>query len=58
MTVGAEVATGQKIAEANGVVSVPLHASISGKVVAIEPRPTSADNWYQQLLLKVMALIV
>lgn len=39
VTVGAEVATGQKIAEANGVVSVPLHASISGKVVAIEPRP-------------------
>ena len=37
--VGAEVATGQKIAEAQGAVSVPLHASISGKVVAIEPRP-------------------
>ncbi|NLW59101.1 MAG: electron transport complex subunit RsxC [Firmicutes bacterium] len=37
--VGAEVATGQKIAEAQGGVSVPLHASISGKVVAIEPRP-------------------
>lgn len=39
VTVGAEVATGQKIAEAQGAVSVPLHASISGKVVAIEPRP-------------------
>lgn len=37
--VGDEVATGQMIAEANGMVSVPLHASISGKVVAIEPRP-------------------
>ena len=33
------MATGQKIAEAQGAVSVPLHASISGKVVAIEPRP-------------------
>jgi electron transport complex protein RnfC len=37
--VGAEVTTGQKIAEAKGMVSVPLHASISGKIVAIEPRP-------------------
>ncbi len=37
--VGDAVVTGQKIAEANGKVSLPLHASISGKVVAIEPRP-------------------
>lgn len=39
VTVGDEVSTGQMIAEAKGMVSVPLHASISGKVVAIEPRP-------------------
>ncbi|NLY90142.1 MAG: electron transport complex subunit RsxC [Firmicutes bacterium] len=39
VAVGDEVATGEKIAEAKGMVSVPLHASISGKVAAIEPRP-------------------
>ena len=39
VAVGDLVATGEKIAEAKGLVSVPLHASIAGKVVAIEPRP-------------------
>ncbi len=39
VSVGVQVLTGQKIAEAKGMVSVPLHASISGRVVAIEPRP-------------------
>jgi len=37
--VGDEVKTGDKICEARGYVSVPSHASISGKVVAIEKRP-------------------
>ena len=32
-----EVKAGQKIGEAQGYVSVPVHASISGKVTAIEP---------------------
>lgn len=36
--VGDEVLVGQKIAEAGGFVSVPIHASVSGKVKAIEPR--------------------
>jgi len=35
--VGEEVLAGQKIAEANGFVSAPIHASVSGKVKAIEP---------------------
>nr|WP_320025531.1 electron transport complex subunit RsxC [uncultured Acetobacterium sp.] len=30
---------GQKIGEPNGFVSVPIHASVSGKVVAVEERP-------------------
>ena len=34
--VGDEVAVGQKIAEANGFVSSPIYASISGKVTKIE----------------------
>ncbi len=37
--VGDRVFRGQKIAEAGGFVSVPLHASVTGTVVAIEPRP-------------------
>jgi Na+-translocating ferredoxin:NAD+ oxidoreductase subunit C len=37
--VGDEVLKGQKIAEAQGAVSLPVHAPTSGKVVAIGPRP-------------------
>jgi len=36
--VGDEVKTGDKVCEAKGFVSVPSHASISGKVTAIEKR--------------------
>ncbi len=36
---------GQKVGEANGFVSVPAHASVSGTVVAVEPRPhANGDN--------------
>lgn len=35
---GDEVKVGQKIGEAKGFVSVPVHSSVSGKVVAVEPR--------------------
>jgi electron transport complex protein RnfC len=35
---GDEVKVGQKIGEAGGFVSVPVHASVSGKVTAVEPR--------------------
>jgi len=37
--VGDEVKMGQKIGEPGGFVSAPIHASVSGKVVAVEPRP-------------------
>ncbi len=36
--VGDEVKIGQKIGEAKGFVSVPVHSSVSGRVTAIEPR--------------------
>lgn len=36
--VGQQVKMGQKIAEAKGLVSSAIHASVSGTVVAIEPR--------------------
>ncbi len=33
------VKMGQKIADSDAFVSAPIHASVSGKVVAVEPRP-------------------
>ena len=36
--VGQQVKVGQKIGEANGFISSPIHSSVSGTVVAIEPR--------------------
>jgi electron transport complex protein RnfC len=38
VAVGDEVKLGQKIGDAGSPVSAPIHASVSGKVVAIEPR--------------------
>jgi electron transport complex protein RnfC len=40
--VGDEVKAGQKIGDTGAFVAAPVHASISGKVVAIEPRPHPA----------------
>ena len=39
VAVGDHVKVGQKIAEAAGFISAPVHSSISGTVVAIEDRP-------------------
>lgn len=36
--VGDKVKMGQKVAEATGFVSVPIHSSVSGEVIKIEPR--------------------
>jgi len=36
--IGDEVKVGQKIGEAKGFVSAPVHSSVSGKVLAVEPR--------------------
>lgn len=38
VNIGDIVKVGQKIGEAKGFVSVPVHSSVSGKVIAIEPR--------------------
>lgn len=37
--VGESVKLGQKIGESKAFVSSPIHSSVSGKVIAIEPRP-------------------
>lgn len=39
VSLGDDVMKGQKIAEADGLISCPVHAPSSGKVVAIEPAP-------------------
>lgn len=41
ISVGERVLKGQKIADADGPVSVPVHATSSGTVVAVEERPIS-----------------
>ena len=42
--VGTKVLKGQKIAEATGAVSVPMHAPTSGTVTAIEDRPIAHSS--------------
>jgi len=44
VTVGERVKKGQPVGRAKGFVSVPVHASTSGEVVAIEPRPHPAGS--------------
>ncbi len=50
VAVGDQVTVGQKIAEPAGL-GAPIHASVSGKVVAIEPRPHQNGE-------KVMAVVI
>jgi len=45
---GDSVLKGQLIAEAEGFVSVPLHAPTSGKVIAVEPRPVPHASGLQE----------
>ncbi len=49
--VGDRVLKGQVIAKADGYISVPIHASVSGTVKAIEPRLTVSGN-------KVLSIVV
>lgn len=42
--IGDEVKVGQKIGEAKGFVSSPVHSSVSGKVIGIEPRLISGGS--------------
>jgi electron transport complex protein RnfC len=42
--IGERVLKGQLIAEMTGSLGAPVHASSSGKVIAIEPRPVSRRN--------------
>jgi len=44
VAVGDEVKVGQKIGEPKGFVSAPIHSSVSGKVIAVEPRLYSGGS--------------
>lgn len=46
------VKVGQKIGEANGFVSAPVHSSVSGKVVAIEDRPSPSGKLVKSIVIE------
>jgi len=50
--VGDEVKKGQKIAEGKGFVTAPIHASVSGKVIAIENRPHPGGNFVNCIVIE------
>lgn len=50
--VGDEVKKGQKIAEGKGFVTAPIHASVSGKVIAVEKRPHPGGNFVNCIVIE------
>ena len=50
--VGDEVKKGQKIAEGKGFVTAPIHASVSGKVVAIEKKQHPGGNFVDCIVIE------
>ncbi len=52
VSVGDEVLKGQKIAEANGFVSSPIFASVSGKVKAIEKRRVPTGDMVNSIVIE------
>ena len=49
---GDAVKLGQKIGEAAGFMSAPIHASVSGTVVAVEPRPHFNGSMVMSVVIK------
>lgn len=49
---GDHVLKGQKIAEAGGFVSSPIHASVSGTVKGIEPRLTATGSMVNSIIIE------
>ena len=52
VAVGDHVLTGQKIAEANGFVSAPIYATVSGTVVSIEPRRLATGAMCESIIVE------
>lgn len=53
--VGQEVLRGQVLAEADGWLSVPHHAPVTGRVEAIELRPSARGPWTPSIVLHAYA---
>ena len=51
VNVGDYVKMGQKIGEAAGFISAPVHASVSGTVIAIEDRPHATRGMCQSIVI-------
>ena len=52
VAVGDHVLTRQKIAEANGFVSAPIYATVSGTVVSIEPRRLATGAMCESIIVE------
>ena len=52
VAVGDKVTIGQKIGEPGGFVSAPIHASVSGTVKAVEPRPFSMGGTFMSVVIE------
>ncbi len=52
VSVGTTVLKGQKIAEAGGFVSAPVHSSVSGTVKAIEPRRVAVGDMVNSIVIE------
>lgn len=52
VTVGDIVKMGQLIGTSNAPVSAPIHASVSGKVVAVEPRPHPLGDMIMSVVIE------
>jgi electron transport complex protein RnfC len=49
---GDQVFLGQRVGEPNGFVSVPVHASVSGTVVAVEERPHASGDRIMSVVIE------
>lgn len=52
VSAGQEVLRGQVIAVADGYLSVPAHAPVSGIVEVVELRPTLSGEWLQSIVIR------
>ena len=52
VSVGDKVTVGQVIGEPGGFVSAPIHASVSGTVKAVEPRPFSMGGTFMSVVIE------
>lgn len=53
--VGEFVLAGQKIGDSQSYVSAPVHASVAGEVIAIEPRPSFTGDDVMSIVIKTAA---